>query len=138
MTGGGDLSNFVPVADPGAHHDGSGLYVSAQTPQLGDVGPVRIRVQSGTGVGSVFVRVVRDAEPMFVAAVPDGGSDYESWFTAEIPVHNPITSYRVLLDRESAGYSWLNGTGEYSRDIADLHDFRLTHTRPDPNGPWTP
>jgi len=63
---------------------------------------------------------------MFVAAVPDGGNDYESWFTAEIPVHNPITSYRILLDRESAGYSWLNGTGEYFMDIADLHDFRLT------------
>src|SRR5664279_1593927 len=71
MTGGGDLSNFVPVADPGAHHDGSELYVPAQTPQLGDVVPVRVRVPSGTGVDSVFVRVVRDAEPMFIAAAPD-------------------------------------------------------------------
>src|SRR5664279_4094474 len=67
-----------------------------------------------------------------VAAVPDGGNDYESWFTAEIPVHNPITSHRILLDRESAGYSWLNGTGEYFRDIADLHDFRLTTYPPGP------
>jgi len=132
MTGGGDLSNLVPVADPGAHHDGSELYVPAQTPQLGDVVPVRVRVPSGTGVDSVFVRVVRDAEPMFIAAAPDGGNEHESWFTAEIPVHNPITSYRVLLDRESAGYSWLNGTGEYFRDIADLHDFRLTTYPPGP------
>jgi len=36
-------------------------------------------VPSGTGVDSVFVRVVRDAEPMFVAAVPDGGNNDESW-----------------------------------------------------------
>ena len=92
MTAGADLSNVVPAADPGAHHDGSDLYVPAQTPQLGDVVPVRIRVPSGTGVDAVFVRVVRDAEPMYIAATADGGNEYETWFTADITVHNPITS----------------------------------------------
>ena len=133
LTAGDDRSNSLPIASPGAHHDGSGLYVPTQTPDLGDVVPIRVRVPRGTGVDSVFIRVVQDAEPMYVPAVPDGGDEYESWFTAELPVHNPITSYRVLIDRASAGYSWLNGTGEYFRDIADLHDFRLTVYPPGPD-----
>lgn len=115
------------------HHDGSELYVPEQTPALGDMVPVRVRVPAGSAVDAVFVRVLRDAEPVFVPARPDGGTDEENWFTADVPVDNPVTSYRVLLDRRAAGYSWLNGTGEYHRDIADLHDFRLTIYPPGPN-----
>ena len=95
--------------------------------------PVRIRVPVGSGVDSVFVRVVADAEPTFVPAVADGGDEHENWYTADVPVHNPITNYRVILDRGGAGYSWLNGSGEYSRDVADLHDFRLTVHAPGPD-----
>ena len=47
-------------------------------------------------------------------------------------MHNPVSSYRVLLSRGAAGYSWLNGTGEYSRDVPDQHDFRLTTYDPGP------
>lgn len=117
----------------GSHHDGSALYVRTQTPNFGDVVPIRVRVPLGNGVDSVFIRVVRDAEPTYVAARPDGGNDHENWFTAELSIHNPVTSYRVLLDRGAAGYSWLNGTGEYLRDIADVHDFRLTVYPPGPD-----
>ena len=81
----------------------------------------------------MYVRVVRDAEPAFIAAVSDGVDDGESWFTAEVPVHNPVTNYRVLLRPGGAGYSWLNGSGEYFRDVADQHDFRLTTFDPGPD-----
>lgn len=123
-----------PTVTPlGAHHDGSPLYVPEPTPNLGDVVPVRIRVPVGSGVDSVFLRVVEDAEPKYVGAVPDGGNEHETWYTAEIAVHNPTTGYRVLLDRGAAGYSWLNGSGEYLRDVGDLHDFRLTVHPPGPD-----
>lgn len=105
MTGGGDLSNLVAVADPGTHHDGSELHVPAQTPQRGDVVPVRIRVPSGTGVDSVFVCVVRDGEPMFIAATPDGGDEYENCFTAEVAVHNrpPAIAFCSIVSRPGHG-----------------------------------
>ncbi len=50
-----------------------------------------------------------------------------------MPVHNPITNYRVLVDRGAAGSSWLNGTGEHFRDVTDQHDFRLTVHHPGPD-----
>ncbi|MEO5832485.1 MAG: alpha-amylase family glycosyl hydrolase, partial [Nakamurella sp.] len=86
-----------------------------------------------SGVDTVRVRVVRDAEPMFVEATPDGASDDEQWFTAEIEVHNPVVGYRVQLDRGPRGYSWLNGSGEHHRDIPDAHDFRVTTYDPGPD-----
>jgi len=123
---------FTSIAAPGAHHDGSRLYIPEQTPDLGDVVPIRLRVPVGSGVDGVFVRIVQDAEPTFVPAVQDGVDGGETWYAAEIPVHNPVTGYRVLLDRGAAGYTWLNGSGEYDRDIPDLHDFRLTIHPPGP------
>lgn len=120
----------------GAHHDGSGLYVPEGTPALGDVVPVRIRVPAdGADVRAVHLRMVRDAEPVYARAVPDGvdTATGERWYAAEMPVHNPVTSYRVLLDRGPRGYSWLNGTGEHDRDVSDVNDFRVTTFAPGPD-----
>ncbi len=124
------LPNTVALA---AHHDGSNLYVGVAKPQLGDTVPIRVRVPAGSGVNEVRVRVVRDAEPTFVEAKSDGVVDGEEWFVAEIDMHNPVTSYRVQLDRGALGYSWLNGGGEHFRDISDSHDFRLTTFDPGPD-----
>ncbi|WP_240615773.1 glycoside hydrolase family 13 protein [Nakamurella deserti] len=82
---------------------------------------------------TVRIRVIRDAEPTFVDATPDGTSDGDQWFTADVEVHNPMTRYRVQLDRGALGYSWLNGSGEHHRDIPDAHDFRLTTYDPGPD-----
>ncbi|MBM9466442.1 glycoside hydrolase family 13 protein [Nakamurella sp. YIM 132084] len=117
----------------GPHHDGSALYVGTARPALGDRVPVRVRVPARGGVRSVSLRVLQDAEPTWVDATPDGADAGERWFTAEVPIHNPVTSYRVHLDRGRSGYSWLNGTGEHARDITDLADFRLTTFDPGPD-----
>ena len=101
-------------------------------PQIDDVVPVRVRVPQGAGVETVRVRVIRDAEPTFVEATSDGVVDGDEWFVAEVEVHNPVTSYRIQLDRGPLGYSWLNGVGEHNRDIPDHHDFRLTTFDPGP------
>ncbi|GIG19900.1 alpha-glycosidase [Cellulomonas chitinilytica] len=116
------------------HHDGSELYVPAGTPALGDVVPVRFRVPASGTERAVWVRTVRDAEPRMVEARLDRSDEHERWYVAEIPVHNPVTQYRALLD-EPGGYRWLNGRGTHARDVGDAGDFRLTVHAPAPA--WT-
>jgi len=116
------------------HHDGSELYVPAGTPALGDVVPVRFRVPASGTERAVWVRTVRDAEPRMVEARLDRADEHERWYVAEVPVHNPVTQYRALLD-EPRGYRWLNGRGTSARDVGDAGDFRLTVHPPAPA--WT-
>ena len=82
---------------------------------------------------TVRVRMIRDGEPAYVQAKSDGVTDGEEWFIADVTMHNPVTSYRIQLDRGPLGYSWLNGTGQHGRDITDAHDFRLTTFDPGPD-----
>lgn len=119
-------------AFPEAHHDGSELYVPPGTPSLGDVVPVRLRVPSGSGESSVHVRYVHDGEPFTAPARLDSRTEHDSWYVAEVPVHNPVTSYRFLLDHPE-GYRWVNGRGTHHRDVPDAADFRLTIHEPGPD-----
>ncbi|MEX5385661.1 hypothetical protein WCE10_21805, partial [Cronobacter muytjensii] len=50
------------------HHDGSPLYVSDQTPTLGAVVRVRVRVPRAAGVTGVHVRTTPDGEQFFTDA----------------------------------------------------------------------
>lgn len=114
------------------HHDGSALFVPPGTPALGDLVPVRVRVPAGSAARAVHLRSVRDGEPHVVPArldrtTPDG----ERWFVAELDVHNPVTSYRFLLD-EPGGYRWLTQRGLHARDVPDATDFRVTVHDPAP------
>ncbi len=113
------------------HHDGSELFVARETPRLGDVVPVRVRVPAGRRERAVWVRTVRDAEPRLVPARLERADEHERWYVADVPVHNPVTAYRFLLD-EPGGYRWLNGTGLHARDVTDAADFRLTVHDPAP------
>ena len=114
------------------HHDGSELYVPAGTPGLGDVVPVRLRVPAGYGEQGVHVRYVQDGEPFLAAARFDREDDGDRWYVAEVPVHNPVTGYRFLLDHPG-GYRWVNGRGTRHRDVPDIADFRLTIHDPGPD-----
>jgi alpha-glucosidase len=107
------------------HHDGSALYVSNLAPRLGDTVTVRVRVPREADVRAVHVRLTRDAEPLFVDAVVDAATDTETWWRAEIICHNPVTSYRFILEGGTTAYQWLNGTGMHLRDVPDAADFRL-------------
>lgn len=107
------------------HHDGSALYVSNLAPRLGDTVAVRVRVPHEADVRAVHVRLTRDAEPLFVDAVVDAATDTETWWRAEIICHNPVTSYRFILEGGTTAYQWLNGTGTHLRDVPDAADFRL-------------
>jgi alpha-glucosidase len=115
------------------HHDGSDLYVSASAPALGDTVSVFVRVPAGTAVRHVHVRSGFDGEPRFAAAVPDRHDAHgDTWWRAEVPVHNPVTPYRFLLDTQ-AGPRWLTALGLVDHDVPDATDFRLLAYAPSPD-----
>ncbi|MFP5359044.1 MAG: glycoside hydrolase family 13 protein [Actinomycetes bacterium] len=109
-----------------AHHDGSALYAPDGPVDLGDTVTLRMRADAKAGVDRVWIRTVRDGEPVYLEAQADGERDGERWFAADLELHNPLTSYRFLL--EAGGeVAWLNGTGVSHRDVPDAHDFSI-HT----------
>jgi alpha-glucosidase len=114
------------LTDP--HHDGSPLYVSAASPLTGETVSVRLRAPRSAGVTGVHVRTTPDGEQEFTAARCVHTDAEESWWQAELVLHNPVTHYRFLLEgagEESGGYRWLNGTGVHLRDVPDAADFRI-------------
>ncbi|MCU0299986.1 MAG: glycoside hydrolase family 13 protein [Candidatus Nanopelagicales bacterium] len=113
------------------HHDGSLRYVSTDRPRLDERVTVRVRVPAGLGVDLLHVRVVHDAEPAWVVMHAEAPGRDETWWSAEIVAHNPLTSYRFLTGG-ACGYGWLTATGWHrGRDVLDSGDFRLS-THPGP------
>ncbi|MGN6246050.1 MAG: glycoside hydrolase family 13 protein [Motilibacteraceae bacterium] len=113
------------------HHDGSALHLPQQAPGLDEDVPVLVRVPRSRPVRAVHVRSVQDGEPRYHEAVVDHVDEHDIWYRATLPVHHPVTSYRVLLDH-GTGYRWLNGTGVHRRDVPDAADFRATTFDPPP------
>ena len=64
------------------HHDGSALYVSTDRPALGDWVTVRVRVPHGIGVDRLTVRVLQDAEPVYLPMRQDSSDSHETWTRA--------------------------------------------------------
>jgi alpha-glucosidase len=91
------------------HHDGSELYVD------GDA----LRVHVPVDVDSVVLRYVEDGEARGVEASTDG----EGWWSARLPLTNPVMNYRWLLTGGEVGYAWLNGLGLVRHDVPDADDF---------------
>jgi alpha-glucosidase len=94
------------------HHDGSELYVDGDT----------LRVHVPLDVDSVALRYVEDGEGRGVEAAPDG----DGWWSARLPLTNPVMNYRWLLTGGEVGYAWLNGLGLVGHDVPDADDFVLT------------
>ncbi|HCU49176.1 MAG TPA: alpha-glycosidase, partial [Micromonosporaceae bacterium] len=103
------------------HHDGSDLYVSGKQ--------VWVRVPADFAAETPWLRCVVDGEPRFVAMTVDpartgraigGHGATDTWWTAVLPAHNPVTPYRFRF-----GGQWLTAAGLVSHDIPDTTDFRL-------------
>ncbi len=114
------------------HHDGSGVYVPDPHPALGGSVAVFLRVPRASDTTAAWVRVIMDGEPELVPARVDRSDEHEVWLRADLPVVNPVVSYRWLLDGGQHGYRWLNGIGLHGRDVADAGDFRLSTFDPPP------
>jgi alpha-glucosidase len=100
------------------HHDGSSLCVD------GDV----VRVYVPQDVDAVALRYVEDGEGRGLEATPEG----DGWWSARLPMTNPVMNYRWLLSGGEIGYAWLNGLGVVDHDVPDADDFVLTTDLPGP------
>ena len=114
------------------HHDGSPLHVSDESPRLGDVVTVRVRTSTADPVDAVWLRTTYDAEPVFhpMTATTDGDT---TWWSGELPVHNPVTHYRFLLVREGGDgidgqheQEWLTAAGIVGIDVPDATDHVIS------------
>lgn len=108
------------------HHDGSPLHVSTQTPALGELVRVRLRVPADYPA----LRAVRtlsnpDHEPAWTEATELGTADGWSWWEAPIVVRNRRHGYRWLLVHESGRVEWLNQAGLSDLETRDADDFAL-------------
>ncbi len=108
------------------HHDGSPLYVSDQSPLLGDQVLLRLRVAAGDDVDRVWVRSTPDAEPHYDEAVAVSSDGFATWWEARLDVANPVVRYRWLLSGPDGGYRWVNGSGTHPNDVSDAFDFVLS------------
>lgn len=114
------------------HHDGSDLHVSNPHPALGETVTVFVRVPDAAATKSVFLYAVRDGEPEYHEATVDRVDGGETWWRADVAVHNPVTRYRFLLDAGTPRHRWLTGEGVVAHDPTDGGDFRLSAHDPPP------
>ena len=80
------------------HHDGSGLYVSNACPAPGETVQVLVRVPHEARITAVHLRTAPDGEQQFSDAVVDRRTDTDTWWRADLTCHNPVTSYRFILE----------------------------------------
>lgn len=106
------------------HHDGSALYVSNSSPELGDRIRVRLRVPAGYGpIRSVHVRSNPDQEPEWAFARALGITGGWEWWEAELTVRNPTLRYRWLVVHENGRTDWINQAGIDTIETRDADDF---------------
>lgn len=84
---------------------------------------VRVQVPFASGFDRGIVRYTHDGEQGHATLVHDGGDATASWWSAEVPLVNPVVSYRFLLGTADGASSWLNATGLHGRDTPDSDDF---------------
>ena len=88
------------------HHDGSPLYTAPGPLVAGETVRLWLRVPAQHRADRVRIRTVPDAEPMLTEARIDTErtvDDTVTWWVADLPLHNPVTNYRFLLDGGAAG-----------------------------------
>lgn len=105
------------------HHDGSELYVSNDSPHLGDHLLLRLRVPIDLKIDRVLLRSVLDGEPHIAEARVEHRDGAEAWWAAELLMRNPRQNYRWLLSGEDVPFVWLNAEGLTDREVTDAHDF---------------
>lgn len=118
------------LTDP--HHDGSALYVANPAPDPGEDVAVFLRVPRGSDITRAHLCTVIDGERQLFEAVLDRQDERDSWYRADLPMHNPVMGYRWLLDGGPHHYQWYNGSGLHPHDVTDAEDFRLASYPPPP------
>lgn len=125
----------MPPIDPRVHHDGSPLFVSSQSPALGEPLTLRLRISRDHQPETVALRTVRDGEPYVVMAERKETVGHDTWWVAHLTVRNVITQYRWLLVGGAFDYAWLTAAGLVDHDVPDATDFIVSATPAPPQ--WT-
>lgn len=125
------------------HHDGSPLYTEPVRPVLGGSVRVWVRVPATLAIADVRVRTTPDGDVRYTQAAIDhdrsgralgGYGAKDVWWVADVPVRNPVTTYRFLLRCPDGSAFWLTAAGAVDQEVRDTTDFRLvTH---DPGPDW--
>lgn len=115
------------------HHDGSALYVADAAPALGDVVEVRLRVPVELQPTQVVLRTVADGEPRTHEAIAGEIEGPDRWWTAALPIRNPLTHYRWLILGPDDEYHWLTAAGMFDHDVSDAGDFAISAFAPNPD-----
>ncbi|MFM7962972.1 MAG: alpha-amylase family glycosyl hydrolase [Actinomycetota bacterium] len=105
------------------HHDGSALYVEPLDWRVGGVARVRLRVPHETGIDLVALRYTHDGEQACLPMTPERSDALETWWMHDMPLVNPLVSYRFLLSSGKNPDTWLNATGLHPHDTPDADDF---------------
>jgi alpha-glucosidase len=110
------------------HHDGSAKYVSHLYPRLGERVTLRLRVGRPPEGLRLFVRIFPDGEqsflPMTAVAGVTAAATAVSWYEAELPIREPITHYRFLLETADGVWQY-TAAGPTHYDPLDNTDFRI-------------
>jgi alpha-glucosidase len=101
------------------------MYVERTNWKVGGSARIRVRVPHTAGIEAVAVRYTHDGEQACVPMQRDRSGEVESWWSSDVPLTNPLVSYRFLLSRRGNPDTWLNGTGLHSHDTPDADDFVL-------------
>ena len=113
------------------HHDGSQMYVSNDTPKIGETVVLRIRVPHSYGAQGVKLRIVIDEEPRIFFISKKEEDSFDAWYEVGIQPRNVITNYRFMILKDGS-YSWLNAAGLFDYDVSDKHDFKVSMHAPAP------
>lgn len=111
------------------HHDGSDLYTLRKSENEFQL---LLKVPRMLDVERVAIRTVKDGEPVFIEASKDKISPFYEWYSADLNVHNPRTSFRWFIGGGKVNYGWLNQSGWHGFDVSDVYDFVITTNRPIP------
>jgi len=107
-----------------AHHDGSELYLSTDSPRIKDEVSFRIRVSNDVKLDQAMIRIYHDGEPRIFEMHSVDCDDAQTWWEVSVPILNPSTFYRFLLVKD-ANYQWLNAAGLFPYEVTSTFDFKL-------------
>ncbi len=108
------------------HHDGSEIYLSTDSPELGQRVEFRFRAGRDFEIEKAILRLYHDGEPRFFEMSRDVIADVQ-WWKVKVPILNLKTPYRFLLIKGDR-YKWLNSSGVHSNDVTSSEDFQLLAT----------
>jgi alpha-glucosidase len=105
------------------HHDGSELYLSSLTPNIGENVTFKFRAPLEYRIDEAILRIYQDGEPRFFK-MERSDRKGEQWWSARAEVINRKTYYRFLILNGNR-YTWLNSKGIHNNDVTSGNDFQL-------------